>query len=560
MKEYKSGNSYNVLDKNIEDYVKDKFEEASFTILDLGAGQGKYGKMFKSYAKSIDAVEIFKQNINDNNLVDIYDNVYNLNLLNYDFNHYDLVIIGDVLEHVPVEDAQYYLNKIYDKCDEIIIIVPYEMPQIGFGGNEHEAHIQPDLTHNIFLNRYKGFKRKFAYTNLLGVYVKGEVSKKRNEPVIHMLGMPQSICNDDYDHCAFTTKVRTFPSVVQRKGWNVIEYSNGDSLSEASEHVQILTKEELEDIVGKPDSLQKLHAQTGSPIWATFYEKLVPALLNRVQDGDIIAHPYGRMFKDIKDMLPNCFHVETGVGYLEEEFGTNRIYESYSWMHYNHGIYRHRNTDGSCVFEDNGLQKIGRWGHAYEWVIPNAFDTEKWIPSYEKEGYLLFVGRIVASKGIQVLKEISEHLQEKIVIAGMGETELFQGEYMDFIGSVTGHENKNNLFKNARAVIMPTQYNEPLGFVAIEAMLSGTPVITTDWGSFPEIIEHGKTGYRCHTLGDFIAAIKEIPKLDRKYIADKAHKDYSLERAALQYDSAFKQLLGLRDEGWYTKQSHYIGD
>ena len=44
------------------------------------------------------------------------------------------------------------------------------------------------------------------------------------------------------------------------------------------------------------------------------------------------------------------------------------------------------------------------------------------------------------------------------------------------------------LFANAKCTLMPSKYAEPFGFVALESMLSGTPVITTDYGAFPETV------------------------------------------------------------------------
>lgn len=360
-----------------------------------------------------------------------------------------------------------------------------------------------------------------------------------------MLGIPHSICNDDYGLCAFTTKVKMFPSIVQPFGWDVIEYSNGRSMSNAKEHVVMLSKTELEDILGKPSELSSFKTEVDSEIWKIFYSKLLSELIIRVKDGDIIAHPYGPIFKKLVQFFPNCYHVETGVGYLNEEFGAHRIFESYSWMHYNHG-YNHR------------------WGKAYEWVIPNGFEVDAWDDRFEpsqknNEGYLLFAGRIVEEKGMHVVKAIAEHLKEKIVVAGIGFPALFESPYLDYIGNVIGQKQLNNLYKDARAVLMPTQYNEPLGFVAIEAMLCGTPVISTDFGSFPEIIEQGKTGFRCHTFGDFLAAIEEAPKLDRGYIRHKTKTEFSLRRAGTQYDKVFKQLLTLNNDGWYSTVSHHIG-
>jgi 2-polyprenyl-3-methyl-5-hydroxy-6-metoxy-1,4-benzoquinol methylase len=105
---------------------------------------------------------------------------------------------------------------------------------------------------------------------------------------------------------------------------------------------------------------------------------------------------------------------------------------------------------------------------------------------------------------------------------------------------------------------MPTIYTEPFGGVAVEAMMCGTPVVTTDYGVFPETIEHGKTGFRCHTLGDFITGILAAETLDRKYIADRARRLYSTNAVGKMYDTVFKQIYDLKDKGWYTTHSHYI--
>jgi glycosyltransferase involved in cell wall biosynthesis len=50
------------------------------------------------------------------------------------------------------------------------------------------------------------------------------------------------------------------------------------------------------------------------------------------------------------------------------------------------------------------------------------------------------------------------------------------------------------LMGQARAVLVPSVWYEPFGLVAIEAFAKGTPVIATDRGALPEIVEPGRTG------------------------------------------------------------------
>lgn len=170
-----SGGSYTYFNKKIKNYILKNYKNPS--ILDIGAGQGKYGKMFRNHAKKIDAVEVHEESIIRFNLEDIYDKVFNMNVINFDtIEKYDIIIFGDVLEHLSVEDAQMVLKRLYNKSKEIIIIVPYMFHQDGVDGNPYEEHLQPDLTHDIFMERYDGFYRKYQ-SNQSGFYIKGYPKK-----------------------------------------------------------------------------------------------------------------------------------------------------------------------------------------------------------------------------------------------------------------------------------------------------------------------------------------------------------------------------------------------
>lgn len=534
------------INKTVHSYYKDK----KIKILDVGAGNGLYGLMFKDIAERIDAVEAYAPHIDAFKLSKIYDNIYNVDIC--DFNlpiEYDLIIFGDVLEHIETSKAQKLLKKL-SHISQIIIAVPYLYKQDALYGNQYEIHKQDDLTKNIFLDRYEGYHYLFG-NDKYGYFVKDKSILKYDKPTLHLISLFHTIPNHDYDHCAFTGKVLRFSKMMKKFGYEIIEYSNGESISEADIKVQILTKEELLEFVGPPTSLKALHGVAGTPVHKAFHERLVIKMKKFLKPNDIILHPYGYSHQELLSIYPECFHVESGIGYVGQDFGAIRIFDSYTWMHYMLGNHIEKDANGNIV-------KTGKWANAYTFAVPNYLDTEEWPAKYSEGEYFLYVGRIIEEKGLYIVKEMAARLDEPIKIAGLGDIEKFQGHNMEFIGSVTGVKNKSDLFKNAKALIVPSQYIEPFGIVVIEAMMSGTPVISSDFGAFVEIVEHGKTGFRCRTLADYMAATNAIINLDRKYIAKRARELYTYEVVGQRYDEIFKQIYDLKDKGWYSDESHYI--
>lgn len=114
-----------------------------------------------------------------------------------------------------------------------------------------------------------------------------------------------------------------------------------------------------------------------------------------------------------------------------------------------------------------------------------------------------------------------------------------------------GPEERAELLSNAKAVLMPTYYLEPFGGVNVEAQLCGTPVITTDWGAFPETVLHGVTGYRCRTFEEFCSAVKNISTIDPNNCREWAIKNYSMERVGKMYEEYFQRVARMFDLGWY---------
>ena len=151
-------------------HLKEKFDSTS-TILDVGPGAGYYSNQLREFFPKMYGIEIFEPYIQNYNLTNKYEDVWVGNILDYDFEWYDIILLGDVLEHIDEVEAINLVKRIYNKCGEMVIAIPFNAPQGTWGGNVYETHLQPTLTHETFMEKYEGF-RPLEYRNDYGVYVK----------------------------------------------------------------------------------------------------------------------------------------------------------------------------------------------------------------------------------------------------------------------------------------------------------------------------------------------------------------------------------------------------
>lgn len=167
---------------------------------------------------------------------------------------------------------------------------------------------------------------------------------------------------------------------------------------------------------------------------------------------------------------------------------------------------------------------LGLYKRIDRFIAPSLFlkgkvSTLKWIqgrithlpyfippgPDYTavNEGYVLFAGRISREKGVGTLLDSAARMKEiRFVAAGEGPLlEEFRKEAgargidnIEFVGYARG-ERLEGLIRGAGCVVVPSISYENLPLSILEAFARGKPVVASDAGGSPELVENGATGY-----------------------------------------------------------------
>ncbi len=214
-------------------------------------------------------------------------------------------------------------------------------------------------------------------------------------------------------------------------------------------------------------------------------------------------------------------------------------------------------------------------------IRPAAFQAETKDESF-REGYaapgeklIFFIGRLVREKGVQVLLEALPLIRKQVpgarlAVAGQGpfEQELYQlTSRLGLEGTVrfTGfidEQTRNRLYAAADVAVFPSLY-EPFGLVALEAMVTGVPVVVGNCGGFMETVEHGVNGLRaeCGRADDLSRQVCRIllnpeygQQLSRRALTDVCDK-FSWEAVARKTEEVYQTVVFSPEaQKWRTDQ------
>jgi len=353
----------------------------------------------------------------------------------------------------------------------------------------------------------------------------------------HVLGLPHTVTSKEFNACAYTSKVVKFGKMMTNRGHEVIHYGHEDSDLQCTEHVSVLTNEDFAKSYGSHDWRKTFFKfNTEDHAYQTFYANAIREVGLRKQKHDFILPFWGSGVRPICDAHPDLICVEPGIGYAGGHWARWKVWESYAIYHAFCGM----GAVGQCQ-QDN-----------YSVVIPNYFDIDDFVFNDQKEDYFLYLGRVYSGKGVDIAIDATRRAGVKLVVAGQKEAGYTFPPHVEYVGYADVLKRKQ-LMSKARASFLPSQYVEPFGGVQIENLLSGTPTITSDWGSFAENNLHGVTGYRCRTMGDYVDAINNIDKI-KPADCRKFGENFTLEKVAPRYEKYFQDVLDVHNgAGWYAE-------
>ena len=191
----------------------------------------------------------------------------------------------------------------------------------------------------------------------------------------------------------------------------------------------------------------------------------------------------------------------------------------------------------------------------YVWV-----ELDKFIPAKPKNNEenqkpfsLLFVGNTSRRKGFDLLKPIMNRLGKDFKLRfTTGLRDVIKQDYPENMQPLGRLSEKDLIeeYQNCDALLFPSRF-EGFGYVALEAMACGKPVVATDTTAIPEVVDNGVTGLLCPTddIEAFVSACRKLSS-DKKLCErfgkagrKRAEELFSEEMIVSQYIDLYRRLL-----------------
>jgi len=188
----------------------------------------------------------------------------------------------------------------------------------------------------------------------------------------------------------------------------------------------------------------------------------------------------------------------------------------------------------------------------YTGVVHNGIDLGGYEYRDRPGEHLAYIGRANPDKGpieaIEIARAVGRPLRMILKRNEPAERAYFDEVVRPLLGAdvevleAVPHDVKVDLLADAWAFVFPIRWPEPFGLVMTEAMACGTPVVTTNWGAAPELVDDGVTGFRRDTTAELVAAVERVGEIDRKVCRRRVEESFSAESMVRGYEAVYEQV------------------
>ncbi len=190
-------------------------------------------------------------------------------------------------------------------------------------------------------------------------------------------------------------------------------------------------------------------------------------------------------------------------------------------------------------------------------VVRNGVAVSQFPFIEEKQGFLLWMGRICEEKGPHLAIEVARQTGLPLILAGQVypfsyHEEYYLREIRPYLGGddprvcfieTPNMRLKRRLLSEARAVLISSLVDETSSLVAMEAMACGTPAIGFRRGAIPEVVIDGETGFIVDDVDEMANAVWQTREINPHACRAHVEANYSVERMADEYEELYERVI-----------------
>ncbi len=181
----------------------------------------------------------------------------------------------------------------------------------------------------------------------------------------------------------------------------------------------------------------------------------------------------------------------------------------------------------------------------YSSTIYNGIEPEKFPFSAKSKNYFIFAGKMIPSKNPLGAIQAAQKTGNKLLLAGkISDKKYFEklkprfNKDIKYLGEIP-FKKLLQLYSQAKALLVPIEWEEPFGLVMVEAMATGTPVIAYNRGSVSEIVKNNQNGFIVKDLKGMMKAMAKIDQINRKQCREYVFDNFSIEKMVDGYEKLY---------------------